>query len=140
MAIHELFEKESPKQEVFDEFVKEKVTKGYFFSTLLTRFCFFLLIVADLIWFMWSVFAFLFFLVLNLVTFSRFSFINRSFMKSLLSFRRSIVCGLALFIGLFSPPFGIMVACTYFLMYDKSGMDEVVPAPLQAQFKDIFTR
>ena len=63
---------------------------------------------------------------------------ERMLAKAALNMRRSIVCSLALFVGLFSPPFGIMVACTYFLMYDKAGMEEVVPAPLQAQFKDIF--
>jgi len=31
-----------------------------------------------------------------------------------------------------------MVACTYFLMYDKKGIDEVVPGPIRAQFKELF--
>ncbi|MBI3236532.1 MAG: hypothetical protein HYZ48_02320 [Chlamydiales bacterium] len=55
-----------------------------------------------------------------------------------LTVKRSLVCGLSLFITLFSPAFGIMIACTYFLMYDKTGIEEVVPASLQSQFKEFF--
>ena len=56
--------------------------------------------------------------------------------KYWISLRRSLVCGVSLLITLFSPAFGIMVACTYFLMYDKSGIEEVVPVSLQSQFKE----
>ena len=56
------------------------------------------------------------------------------------SLRRSLVCGVSLFIALFSPAFGIMIACTYFLMYDKSGIEEVVPSSLQSQFKEFFPK
>jgi hypothetical protein len=31
-----------------------------------------------------------------------------------------------------------MIACTYFVMYDKEGIEEVVPASLQEQFKEFF--
>jgi hypothetical protein len=54
------------------------------------------------------------------------------------SIKRSFVCALALLVALFSPAFGIMIACTYFLMYDKAGMEEVVPSSIQSQFKDMF--
>ncbi len=36
-----------------------------------------------------------------------------------LTIKRALVCGISLFIALFNPAFGIMIACTYFLMYDK---------------------
>ena len=52
--------------------------------------------------------------------------------------RRALVCGLSLLIAICSPAFGIMVACTYFLMYDKEGIEEVVPASLQDQFTSFF--
>ena len=56
------------------------------------------------------------------------------------SLRRSLVCGVSLLIALFSPAFGIMIACTYFLMYDKSGIEEVVPSSLQSQFKEFLPK
>jgi hypothetical protein len=58
--------------------------------------------------------------------------------KACVSVRRAFVCGLSLIVALFSPAFGIMVACTYFLMYDKAGIEEVVPRSLQEQFKEFF--
>lgn len=137
MAIYQLFEaiKQEKVQdkaaftETFDVHVKEAPPKGRFFSTLVTRFCFFFLLVADLAW---GVYGFLT-LLFGLITFSK-----KTIAKGYLNFRRSLVCGLSLFLGLFSPPFGIMVACTYFLMYDKAGIEEVVPGPFQAQFRDLF--
>jgi hypothetical protein len=45
---------------------------------------------------------------------------------------------LALLIALLSTGFGIMIACTYFVMYDKEGIDEVVPSSLREHFKEFF--
>ena len=42
------------------------------------------------------------------------------------------------FVAIFSPSLGIMFSCTYFLMYDKAGIDEIVPSALQDQFKGFF--
>lgn len=137
MAIYELFEKE---EEIFEEVksvVKEE-SKSHLFSTLVTRFCFLLLLIADLGWFIYNAAMVGVFALLYLVSIKRSSVFKRLLFKFALNLRRSAVCGLSLLVGLFSPPFGIMVACTYFLMYDKAGMDEVVPAPLQEQFKGIF--
>ena len=143
MAIYQLFEEE--KKEIFTETfehsqpqAKKKESSGRFFSTLITRFCFLLLLIADGAWFAYNSLILLLASVGLLVTAGKSLFFKKIFSRSALHFRRSAVCGLSLLIGLFSPPFGIMVACTYFLMYDKAGMEEVVPAPLQAQFKDIF--
>jgi len=55
-----------------------------------------------------------------------------------LNLKRAGICGVALVIALFSPSLGIMIACTYFLMYDKAGIQEVVPTSLQDQFKDFL--
>jgi hypothetical protein len=61
-----------------------------------------------------------------------------SFLETWLSFKRSLVCAIALFVAIFAPALGIMFSCMYFLMYDKSGVDEVVPASLRDQFKDFL--
>jgi hypothetical protein len=73
-----------------------------------------------------------------IVTWGRSAILRRWGKRSLLNIRRSLACGLGLIIGLIAPSFGIMVACTYFLMYDKKGIDEVVPGPIRAQFKELF--
>ena len=142
MAIFQLFDQEKKQTftEIFDheDHEEEKEKKSNFFSTLITRFCFLLLLVANTFWFIYNIVYLSLSLLAVLVTGNRILFLKKNLRKSWLHFRRSLVCGLSLFIGLFNPPFGIMIACTYFLMYDKSGMEEVVPAPLQAQFKDIF--
>lgn len=142
MAIYHLHNAE--KQENFTEVFEEKKQavsqagrKGHLFSTIVTRFCFLLLLIADTLWFVWNAALLTLACTIYLITLGK----KRPLLaKSALQTRRSLLCGLALFIGLFSPPFGIMVACTYFLMYDKTGMEEVVPAPLQAQFKEIFNQ
>jgi len=143
MAIYQIFEE--VKKETFTETFEHQETtqqksesRGHLFSTIVTRFCFLLLLVADSLWVVYNILVLLLATTGLMLSAGKNSFFKRILKKSGLHFRRSVTCGLSLFIGLFSPPFGIMVACTYFLMYDKAGMEEVVPAPLQAQFKDIF--
>lgn len=110
------------------------------FSAIAARLFFLLLFAADLLWACYA--------VLNLgfsllgVTFSggkAKAFKARSD-KAWISLRRSLVCGVSLFLALFSPAFGIMIACTYFLMYDKTGIEEVIPTSLQSQFKEFLPR
>lgn len=143
MAIYQIYEE--VKKETFTETfehpeptLQKNESRGHLFSTIVTRFCFLLLLVADTLWIAYNILVLLLATTGLLLSAGKNSFFKRILNKSSLHFRRSVTCGLSLFIGLFSPPFGIMVACTYFLMYDKAGMEEVVPAPLQAQFKDIF--
>lgn len=143
MAIYQLFDREKKEEftETFDhvqEIADKTPGKSHFFSTLLTRFCFLLLLIADVAWLLYNTAVVLFIALLFLLTGGRKAFFRKICERALLQWRRSIVCGLSLLVGLFSPPFGIMVACTYFLMYDKAGVEEVIPAPLQAQFKNIF--
>jgi hypothetical protein len=64
--------------------------------------------------------------------------LKESFGRTFLSFKRSLVCAIALVVALFSPALGIMFSCMYFLMYDKNGVDEIVPSSLKDQFRDIF--
>lgn len=143
MAIYQLFDHEKKERftETFDAFdnnLEQKSKKSSLFSTLVTRFCFLLLLIADCAWLCYNIGVFILVGTLHLVTGFKLRFLQKMMSKFWLHFRRSLACGLSLFVGLFNPPFGIMVACTYFLMYDKAGMEEVVPVALQAQFKDIF--
>lgn len=144
MAIVSLFEQEKTEEftETFEsgDHTKEKLNRNSLFSPLVTRLCFFLLLMADLAWLLYTIF----FVSLSAFGFcltgGKSLFLKKYLQIAALQFRRSLACALSLFIGLFTPPFGIMVACTYFLMYDKDGMEAVVPAGLQSQFKEIFAQ
>lgn len=147
MAIYDIFEPEDPEEEQLeldlpeDENLAEEESyskRDRLFSTLVARLFFFLLLVADIAWIVYSVLLFSLSLLGYLLSFRKFPFFKESASGFWVSVKRSFVCGISLFLALFSPAFGIMVACTYFLMYDKAGIEEVVPASLQAQFKEFF--
>jgi len=112
--------------------------KGRFFSSLSARLFFFLLLLGDLLWMCYAVALMLFALFGSAVTLGRIPLFAELRANAWLTLKRAIVCGIALLIALFSPAFGIMVACTYFLMYDRAGIEEVVPSSLQDQFKEFF--
>lgn len=114
-------------------------TKDRFFSSLAARLFFLLLFFVDVFWGLYVVLCTIASSILNLLTFGKVSLFRRFLSRSFLSLKRFLVCGLSLFVALFSPALGIMFACTYFLMYDKEGIEEVVPSSLQAQFKEFFT-
>lgn len=137
MAIFQLFDQIKQEEKVHPEpELEAPPRKGGFFSTLVTRFSFLFLLAADLVWLLYTVGQILVIGTVYCLSFGkRF---NRAFSRAYLSFRRALVCAVSLLIGLFCPAFGMMVACTYFLMYDKTGIDEVIPAPLQAQFRELF--
>jgi hypothetical protein len=111
-----------------------------FFSSLCARLFFLLLLTADVIWVVYAFFLFGVSSLAFLMTVGKVECFKRWNAHARLSIQRSLVCGLSLFIALFSPAFGIMIACTYFLMYDKRGIEEVVPSSLQGQFKEFFQR
>jgi hypothetical protein len=113
-------------------------SKGQIFSALAARFFFFLLLVVDVMWGIWNVCSFSVKMLLCLATLGRVVFLRKALAKSWLNLKRSIVCFIALFVAIFSPALGIMFSCMYFLMYDRSGVDEVVPASLRDQFRDLF--
>jgi len=114
--------------------------RGRFFSSVAARLFFFLLLIADLFWAVYAVALFLLGSVLHLLTGNRSERFHQLKGHAWISLRRSLVCGVSLFVALFSPSFGIMIACTYFLMYDKSGIEEVVPSSLQSQFKEFLPK
>jgi len=119
------------------EFAKES-GKSSLFSAIAARFFFLLLLVADLIWGVYSITALTVKLALHLATFGQIAPLKKSLLRSFLSVKRAIVSAIALMIAIFSPALGIMFSCMYFLMYDKSGVDEVVPASLRDQFRLLF--
>jgi hypothetical protein len=108
-------------------------------SSLGARFFFFLLLIADLFWAVYILAGLSCLLVLSTLTLFRVSFLQIFLAKFYLSLKRCSVGALSLFVSLISPALGIMFACTYFLMYDKEGIDEVVPSFLRDQFKDFFS-
>ncbi len=114
------------------------LTKDHLFSTIVTRFFFLLLLVADLVWAAYSIAVFALVGLGSLVSMRKVAALNSLCSRRWLAVKRSLICAVALGITLFSPSFGIMIACTYFLMYDKSGIEEVVPSSLQDQFKEFF--
>lgn len=153
MAIYEIFN--GGKEEAADDdsfmqgelfehlegFEEEKTAslKDRFLSTLFARIFFFLLLLADILWGVYVLSFFFFSSLLLLVTGGKNAFLKRVHARYYLSVKRFCVCGLSLFVALFSPALGVMFACTYFLMYDKKGIDEIVPGILQAQFKEFFS-
>jgi hypothetical protein len=119
------------------ETVQETVTsKDRFFSSMTARILFFVLLLGDIAWAVWTLVKMALFLPIFLLTLGRNAKVGIK--KCWISLKRAGVCGISLVIALFSPALGIMVACTYFLMYDKSGIEDVVPRSLQDQFQDFL--
>ena len=140
MPIYDIFATKEPEPTLDGESEVLSSGKDRFFSSLTARILFFLLLVADLCW---GFFAFCMVLItgpLNLLTGRKIGLLKRMSRKYWIALKRSGICGVSLFISLFSPALGIMIACTYFLMYDKSGIEEVVPSSLQSQFKEFLPK
>jgi hypothetical protein len=132
------------KEEIFaDPAAKEEAqtgSRGRFFSSLAARLFFFLLLIGDLLWTCYSLLLLSISLTGMILSFGKARYFHSLRDSAWVSLRRSLVCGVSLLIALFSPAFGIMIACTYFLMYDKSGIEEVVPSSLQSQFKEFLPK
>ncbi|MFS8563476.1 MAG: hypothetical protein LVR00_03785 [Rhabdochlamydiaceae bacterium] len=129
--------KDAPQAEAVQ--VEPQVSKkDRFFSSLTARLLFFVLFLGDVVWLGYTLCLFTVFFVANLVTFFRFKACQSVLRKKWIALKRSSVCAVALVVALFSPALGIMVACTYFLMYDKTGIQEVVPSSLEEQFKEFM--
>ncbi len=119
---------------------KEPSKKDQIFSGVATRLFFLLLVAADLLWVCYALVQMSVCALGYLVTAGKVSGFKRLSEKAWIALRRSLVCGVSLIVALFSPSFGIMIACTYFLMYDKTGIEEVVPSSLQSQFKEFLPK
>ncbi len=115
-----------------------KGSRSGMLSSIIARLFFIALLILDVSWGIYAFFVLLLSSIGAMLSFGRIGFFLRMQSKSWLSIKRSLVCALSLITAVFSPAFGIMIACTYFLMYDKSGIEEIVPESLQDQFKDFF--
>ena len=129
MPIYDISGLQKNPREEAPSFSGEAKEKSHFISSLLSRLFFSALLLFDIAWCAYAVFLFIV---------STLFCMRRLRNKAYLSLKRSLACGLALIAAIFSPAFGIMIACTYFLMYDKNGIEEIVPASLQDQFRDFF--
>ena len=149
MAVYDIFKSENDievEDPIFAEEMAEpsisleqkvkahSLSRDRFVSIVCMRLFFVLLLSLNLIWIALSIIrvftALLFFFNRNLF--------HKVMIKSWLSLKRSLVCGLSLFISLFSTGFGVMIACTYFVMYDKDGIEQCVPSSLQSHLKEFF--
>jgi len=114
--------------------------KSSFFSALAARVFFFLLFLGDILWLCYAVALLVFSIIGTMLTFSRLKLFTELMANAVLTIKRALVCGISLIVALFCPAFGIMIACTYFLMYDRVGIEEVVPSSLQNQFKEFLNK
>lgn len=151
MVIHNLFteEREDPKRMAVEGFTEtfdigdkkqslpaESMPKTkHWVSTLVTRLFFLLLLLADLLWATYTLIMLTIVGIISLMTGCKWTLSRQGLDRYWLTFKRCLVCGLSLFVGLFSPTFGIMIACTYFITYDKEGMDEIIPASFKQTFQ-----
>jgi hypothetical protein len=130
----------STESEINETLQPRRNKRDQIFSALATRLFFLLLVVADLLWVGYSLALLIFSAAGFSLTGGRVVYFKNLNEKAWVTLRRSLVCGVSLLIALFSPAFGIMIACTYFLMYDKTGIEEVVPSSLQSQFKEFLPK
>ena len=113
--------------------------KGHLFSTIAARLFFFILLVTDLIWGLCTLGLFFLSLFANLLTGFKFKKLKTYYQRRYLNLKRAAISAIALIVALFSPALGTMIACSYFLMYDKKGVEEFVPSVLQDQFQEFFS-
>lgn len=141
MAIYRLSDvaekqhKESKEKRVREEIPDLPTSqKEKFFSALTARLFFLVLLLFDILWVTYAMISAALSGLGRLATGSEVSFWVKWNARAYITLKRASVCGISLLISLVSPSFGIMVACTYFFTYDQEGIDEVIPASLQAQF------
>lgn len=113
--------------------------KGHLFSTIAARLFFFILLCTDVVWGCLTVGFLLLSLPLNILTGFKIHKLKKYFLRRFLNLKRAGISAVALIVALFSPALGTMIACSYFLMYDRKGVEEFVPSVLQDQFQEFFT-
>lgn len=149
MAIYDIFEQEEKQgeEESLDLSYhisemrlgnKEKPPESHLFSSIAARLFFFMLLITDIAWAVLSLTLCVFSLFGNILTGFKIFKLKKYNSRRWLNTKRAAVCGIALLVALFSPALGTMFACTYFLMYDKRGIEEVVPSVLQDQFREFL--
>src|SRR5690606_10056703 len=100
-------------------------------SAALARLFFAVLFCVDILWGIYAIFLFAISGIALLFASPQHLALHKWNARCWLTIKRAAVCGLSLFIALFSPSFVIMVACSYFLAYDQAGLEEVVPTSIQ---------
>ena len=137
MAVFDLHDYIQPeKMTEMPSFEPSSPKKEKLLSAFLARALFFLLLIADIAWGTFALFKYTIGCMLRLLTLNRR---GRSFcQRQTLTLKRAAICLLALFTSLFSPSIGILFGCTYFMVFDKEGIDEVVPQSLRSQFEEFF--
>lgn len=122
-----------------DNYIKNPSSKkDLFLSAFFARMFFLCLLFVDILWGILSIALLIVKLTLNLLTVFKIKRLTKSLKKTFLAVKRSIICCIALVIAIISPALGIMFSCMYFLMYDKNGVDEIVPSSLKGHFKEIL--
>ncbi|MDJ0651857.1 MAG: hypothetical protein QNJ27_02460 [Simkaniaceae bacterium] len=112
--------------------------KGQLFATIAARLFFFMLLLTAIVWGFYTIALFFFCLPFNLLTGFKIHKLKKFSLRRYLNIKRAGISAIALIVALFSPALGTMIACSYFLMYDKKGIEEVVPSVLQDQFQEFF--
>lgn len=117
---------------------EERYRLDRFFSAITARLFFVFLFFADIVWGIYATTIFTFFLCLNIITVFRCKTLISKLKSSFLSIKRFIICAFSLIIAIFSPSLGILFSCMYFMLYDRKGIEEVVPSSLREQFEDLI--
>ncbi len=112
--------------------------KNRFFTAFAARLFFFALLVVDGMWAVLSLVLCIASALVHLVTACQCRALARFLARRYLALKRGAISFIALIVALFSPALGTMVACSYFLMYDRKGVDEIVPSVLKDQFREFF--
>ncbi len=120
------------------ESLKKQTDRPGFGSKIATRFFFLFLLFLNTVWVIFATLVWVIFGVLNGVTILKVEKLKLMAIKATINLKRSAVCWVALFVSLFNPALGIMFSCLYFMMYDKMGIDEIIPPSLREQFKEFF--
>lgn len=113
--------------------------KGHLFATIAARLFFLILLLTAIVWGFYTIVLFFICLPLNLLTGFKIHKLKKFFLQRYLNIKRAGISAIALIVALFSPALGTMIACSYFLMYDKKGIEEIVPSVLQDQFQEFFS-
>jgi hypothetical protein len=120
------------------ETIRKQTDRPGLLSSLLVRGFFILLLLADIIWIFYTTLMTVLGCLLKVITFGRIQWFNRLFDLEWKNLKRGTICFMALLIALFNPALGIMFSCLYFMMYDRTGIEEIVPSSLREQFKEYF--
>jgi hypothetical protein len=112
--------------------------KDRLFSLVFIRLFFLLLFFFDLIWFSLSLPYLLFWSLNVLFTLGKIPSFKEEMKRQAIIVRRSLSLLFTLFLSVLNPNLGILVTCTYFLIYDKAGIERVVSSSLRDQCRGFF--